>query len=246
MRIAIISDIHANFVALETVLVDIERAHVDQIVCLGDVTAGGPQPRVVIQRVRDLGCPVVCGNTDEWFLVPQTYDPNSEKERRLMAMLEWAMQQFTPADIDFMRAFQPRVELSLENGKHLLGFHGSPQANTRTIWATTPDDELARMFGDYHATVMAGGHTHVQLLRRFRDMLLINPGSVGLPVEAGATREQNRRVPWSEYAIVESRGDALAVEFRRVPLDVSAVVRAARESGMPNVEEWVGEWSMSQ
>ena len=242
MRIAIISDIHANFVALQTVLADIERAHVDQIVCLGDVTAGGPQPRAVIQRVRDLGCPVVRGNTDEWFLVPQTYDPNSEKERRLMAMLEWAMQRFTPADIDFMRAFQPRVELSLENGKNMLGFHGSPQANTHAIWATTPDDELARLLGDYRATVMAGGHTHAQLLRRFQGVLFVNPGSVGLPVEVGATREKNRRVPWSEYAIVESRDGRLAIEFRRVPLDVGAVVRAARESGMPNGEEWVAEW----
>ncbi len=242
MRIAIISDLHANFVALETVLADIERARVDQIICLGDVTAGGPQPRETIQRVRDLGCPVVRGNTDEWFLVPQTYDPNSEKERRLMALLEWAMQQFAPADIEFMRAFPLRVELSLENGKTLLGFHGSPQAHTHVIWATTPDDELARMFGNYRATVMAGGHTHAQMLRRFGDTLLVNPGSVGLPVKVGATPEMNRRVPWSEYAIVASRGDDLAVEFRRVPLDVSAVVRAARESGMPNAEEWAGEW----
>ena len=236
MRIAIISDIHANFVALQTVLADIEKQHVDQIVCLGDVMAGGPQPREVIQRVRDLGCLIVRGNTDEWFLVPQTYDPNSEKERRLMAMLEWAMRQFAPADIEFIRAFQPRVELSLGNGKHLLGFHGSPQANTHTIWATTPDDELAHVLGDYRATVMAGGHTHAQMLRRFRDVLLVNPGSIGLPVEVGATREKNRRVPWSEYAIVE---------FRRVPLDVSAVVHAARESGMPNVKEWVEEWLVS-
>ena len=244
MRIAIISDIHANFVALQTVLGDIELARVDQIICLGDVTAGGPQPREVIQRVRDLGFPVVRGNTDEWFLVPQTYDPNSEKERRLMAMLEWAMRQFTPADLDFMRAFQPRVEIPLEGGSILLCFHGSPQANTHPIWATTPDDELARRLGDYRATVMAGGHTHAQLLRRFRDVLLINPGSVGLPVEVGATREKNRRVPWSEYAIVESRDENLAVEFRRVPLDVNAVVRAARESGMPYVDTWAEEWSV--
>jgi len=242
MRIAIISDIHANLVALETVLADIERARGDQIICLGDVAAGGPQPRAVIQCVRDLGCPVVRGNTDEWFLVPQTYDPNSEKERRLMAMLEWAMQQFTPADIDLMRTFQPRVELPLGAGARLLGFHGSPQANTHAIWATTPEDDLARMLGDYRATVMAGGHTHVQLLRWFRDVLFVNPGSVGLPVRVGATPEMNRRVPWSEYAIVDSHGASLAIEFRRVPLDVGAVVRAARESGMPNADVWAQEW----
>ncbi len=81
MRIALISDIHGNFVALQTVLADIEHEHIDQIVCLGDVTADGPQPVETIRRIQDLGCPVVRGNTDEWFFVPQTYDPNSEKER---------------------------------------------------------------------------------------------------------------------------------------------------------------------
>lgn len=242
MRIAIISDIHGNFVALETVLIDVEREHVDQIVCLGDVTADGPQPVETLRRIKDLGCPVVRGNTDEWFLVPQTYDPNSEKERHLMALLDWAMKQFSPDDIAFMQSFQKRVELALDNGNSLLCFHGSPQSNTEIILATTPDGELSQRLGDYRATVMAGGHTHQQMLRRFRDVTIINPGSVGMPVVRGATSAQDRRPPWSEYAIVDSQGENLAIEFRRVPLDVPAVVRAARESGMPQVESWVAGW----
>jgi putative phosphoesterase len=242
MRIALISDIHGNLIALQTVLTDIEKEHVDQIVCLGDVTANGPQPREVIQRIRDLQCPVVCGNTDEWFFVPQTYDPNSERERQLMAMLEWAIQKFSPDEIAFMRNFQPRDEIPLENDATLLCFHGSPQSNTQVVQATTTDDELTRMLSGYRATVMAGGHTHTQMLRRFKDMCIINPGSIGMPIERGATREQDRRVPWSEYAIVDSHDKKLAVEFRRVPLDVSAVMCAARESGMPNIELWAGVW----
>ncbi|MBI5303671.1 MAG: metallophosphoesterase family protein [Chloroflexi bacterium] len=241
MRIALISDIHANFIALQTVLAHIERDHVNQIVCLGDVAANGPQPVPVIRRVRELGCPVVCGNTDEWFLVPQTYDPNSEKERRLMAMLEWEMQQFSSADLEFMRAFQPRVNIQLEGNQTLLCFHGSPQSNTDLILATTPENELQSRLGDYRATVLAGGHTHQQMLRRFRDALVINPGSVGMPMERDALG-QLRRPPWSEYAILDSRDQNIAIEFHRVPLDVNAVVRAARESGMPHGELWAGEW----
>lgn len=241
MRIAIISDIHANFVALETVLADIEREHVDQIVCLGDVTAGGPQPRETLRRIKELDGPVVRGNTDEWFLVPQTHDPNSEQERRLMEMLWWAEKQFSPADIEFMRAFQPRVEIQLEGGNTLLCFHASPQSNTELILATTTDDELAQRFGDYRATVMAGGHTHQQMLRRFQNAFVINPGSVGMPITRDASN-QVRRPPWSEYAILDSRGANTAIEFRRAPLDVTAVVRAARASGMPQIEWWAGEW----
>ncbi len=82
----------------------------------------------------------------------------------------------------------------------------------------------------------------MQMLRRFRDMCIVNPGSVGMPMERGTTREQARRVPWSEYAIIDSHGENLSIEFRRVSLDVKAVVQAAHANGMPNVELWAGEW----
>lgn len=88
---------------------------------------------------------------------------------------------------------------------------------------------------------MAGGHTHQQMLRRFCDALIINPGSVGMPIARDASN-QVRRPPWSEYVIVDSRSANNAIEFRRVPLDVNAVVRAARASGMPQIEWWAGEW----
>jgi predicted phosphodiesterase len=65
-RVAFISDIHGNAVALEAVLADIARRRVDEIVCLGDVAAGGPQPGEALERLRTLGCAVVRGNADEW------------------------------------------------------------------------------------------------------------------------------------------------------------------------------------
>ncbi len=243
MRIALISDIHGNLVALQTVLADIKTARVDQIVCLGDVAANGSQPREVIEHIRDLGCPIVRGNTDDWFLVPQTFDPNSERERRLMTMLNWAMEKFSPADFDFMRTFQPTIQTPLDNGATLLCYHGSPQANADVILSTTPDDELARMIGDRRATVLAGGHTHQQMLRRYLDAFVVTVGSIGMPFARGSISQQDRHPPWSEYAIVDARGRNLAVELRRVPLDVNAVARAARASGMPDAERWVSEWS---
>ena len=236
MRIAILSDIHGNLVALDAVLADARRELADQFVCLGDVAGNGPQPRQVIQRVHELGCPVVRGNTDEWFLVPQTFDPNSEKERRVMDMLHWGIEQFSPADVEFIQTFQPHAEIALENNATLLCFHGSPQSNTDALLAATPDDDLARMLGAYHATVMAGGHTHTQMLRRYKDMMIINPGSIGLPLVRNA---------WGEYALIEIREGRLAVEFRRVPFDLSALLQSARESGMPQFEWWAGDWANS-
>src|SRR5438093_1000775 len=76
MRVALISDIHANEVALQAVMADIKRVGVEQIICLGDVATLGPCPGVVIQTLRDLRCPCILGNHEAFLLDPdliQTY-----------------------------------------------------------------------------------------------------------------------------------------------------------------------------
>jgi hypothetical protein len=72
--------------------------------------------------------------------------------------------------------------------------------------------------------VLAGGHTHLQLLRRHGGRLLVNPGSVGLPL--GALTDA--QLPgWAEYALLEARGGTFELAFRRVPVDVAALAAAA-------------------
>ena len=64
MRIALLSDIHGNLIALESVLAELAKESPNQIVCLGDIVEGGPQPHAVLERLQRLGCPIVMGNTD--------------------------------------------------------------------------------------------------------------------------------------------------------------------------------------
>jgi predicted phosphodiesterase len=66
--LALISDIHGNAVALDAVLADLTRRGADEVICLGDVAAGGPQPREVIARLRELDCQAIRGNADGWLL----------------------------------------------------------------------------------------------------------------------------------------------------------------------------------
>jgi len=242
LRIAIIADIHANLVALETVLVDLDRTDPDQIICLGDVAVTGPQPREALTRLRHLGCPVVMGNGDDWLLDPRPYPEDEENSRRFSEMDLWCAGQLAPDDLDYVRTFLPTIELPLGAGASLLCFHGSPKSNTDIITATTPDDDLGLLLGGFRATVLAGGHTHAQLLRRYRDMVLVNPGSVGLPYEHDAVTNEDRNPPWAEYGLINWSEQGFSVELRRVPLDAGAVVRAALESGMPHAEWWAASW----
>lgn len=242
MRIALIADIHGNLVALNAVLDDIFHERVDRIICLGDVSAFGPQPGEVLARLRAIGCPIVMGDTDATLLTPE---PPSEHEllRRLQEIDAWAATRLTAADRAYIGTFQPTLSVTLDDTISLLCYHGSPLSFKDRINATTSDDDLARLFDGFSAHLYAGGHTHIQLLRRYQEALLLNPGSVGLAYDrTPSPGVAVRNPPWGEYAILTATGGSLSVDLRRVPFDVAAMKRAAHENGMPYAEWWCAEW----
>ncbi|MBI1742591.1 metallophosphoesterase family protein [Candidatus Acetothermia bacterium] len=243
MRIAIISDIHGNLVSFETVLKEINREKLDQIVCLGDVAAFGPQPREAIARLKSLNCPVVMGNADVELLSSPSVEITDEHARRIAKMATWGATQLSQSDLDFIRTFQPTVEVPLDGEKNLLCFHGSPRSNTEIIRATTPDEELGSILSGFYASIMVGGHTHTQMIRRFGETIVMNPGSIGLPYEfSWAKKEEVRNPPWAEYALISYEKEKLGIELRRVPVDIQAIRQAALQSTMPDAAEWAAGW----
>jgi putative phosphoesterase len=219
MKIAIFSDIHGNFVAFEAVLAVIEREKPDQIVCLGDVFVSGPQPRETLTRMQALNCPVVMGNTDDWGLSPTPFTIRDDDDQKLYEVELWAAEQLTDTDKAFIRTFQPTFNVELENGRSLLCCHGSPRSYNEGIFADTSTEKLADYLAGVAVTAVFSGHTHVPLLRRYENTLLVNPGSVGMPyLKIG---EKIINPPWAEYAIVTSQGDQLDIVFKRVPVDAA-------------------------
>lgn len=242
MRVALISDIEGNLVALEAVLADIERVGVDRIVCLGDVAEAGPQPAECVRRIAELGCPVVMGNIDEWLRnPPDPAEATDEETRARFILVRWGAAQLSPSERAALDRYQPTVRIALGDGGALLCFHGSPRSFDDIILPTTPDEELGRYFDGVDETVMAGGHTHVSMIRPLGNRLLVNPGSVGMTYFR-ATGSITPRPPWAEYGIVSWDGGLAGVELRRVRLDGEALLQAARESGMPSRDEWIAAW----
>src|SRR5919201_542513 len=243
--VALISDIHGNGVALDAILADARRSGVDGVICLGDIAAGGPQPREVTRRLRELGCRAVRGNGESWLLdglPPGT----SDETRRLGEIARWAREQLAAEDLDYLAALPATLTASV-GGVTLLCFHGSPRSDVEALLATTGDDALEEAFaGMPAAQVLAGGHTHQQLLRGFGDHVLVNPGSVGLPL--GSLLEGERPLPaWAEYALIAADAGSVELAFRRVSVDASAV--AAATAAMPgwswaaNLERRIRRWN---
>jgi predicted phosphodiesterase len=236
LRLAILSDVHGNAVALDAVLADMERLGVTQSVCLGDAVQGGPQPSEVVARLRSLGCPVVMGNADAWLLsgVETGSEKLSEAQREIRA---WSLAQLSPADREFVAAFAPVQRVPLMGGGQLLAFHGSPASSDDFIFPHTPQEDVGRMLLAHEADVYAGGHTHVQQARHLGQRMFINPGSVGLAYRHDQPEEGFRADPWAEYAVISVGGGAWSVDFRRIVFDVEALLRACRDSGRPHYEQ---------
>jgi predicted phosphodiesterase len=245
MRLAIISDIHGNCVALEAVLADLKHEPVDRFVCLGDAIQGGPQPAGVVARLRELAWPVVMGNADDWLLTGN--DSGAEqisdaRRKQMNAVRAWQLSQLTPQDLAFIGAFQPTIRLPLDDQRWLLCFHGSPRSFDEIILPQTPDEEVARYLNPKPHTVYTGGHTHVQFIRHFGQTFHFNPGSVGFAYRHDQPEGGFRADPWAEYALCSSNGGRLSLEFRRVSYDLMPLIEAYHASGRPHADSGVAQY----
>lgn len=243
MRIALISDIHANMVALEAALADINRRGVDRIVCLGDTITHGPQPRQVLTRLEALDCDCVLGNHDHDVLNPDLAHEDGTISSWEAELLEWCAVQLSEADLNYLRSFRSSMEIPFDAQESLLCCHGSPRSHSDFILATTPATELDEMLGDFAATVLAIGHSHVQLLRYHKGKRIVNVGSVGGPLAHMPFKRLPCFLPWAEHAFIEWADGVLGIELRRVPIDFEAVKEAAMRSSMPRAASWVELWA---
>jgi len=245
MRIAVISDMHGNNLAFETVLTDIKQRGIDQIVCLGDAIQGGPQPAEVVQNLRALNCPVVMGNADAWLLSGEETGDEGIPPERLKKMGEirlWSLSQLSKDDKAFISSFQPTVTIKLDNRLDLLCFHGSPTSFDDIILPDAPEDVFEKYLGAYSNHILTGGHTHAQQVRRNGELFFFNPGSVGFAYSHYQPDGQFYADPWAEYAILTVENGQTSLEFRRIPFDVQELIRIYRDSGRPFVDEAIAQY----
>ena len=209
MQVAVISDIHANTVALNAVLDALPP--VDGIVCAGDVVGYNPWPAACVDTIRERSIPTVMGNHDRAVATGTAFQFNSMAG----AGVEHAREQLADDAVawlaglpDTRTVFGGRVKLA----------HGHPEDPDRY---TDPEEFSAAMLGDEDVLVL--GHTHVQAHGPFEEGIVLNPGSVGQPRDGD---------PRAAYALLDL--DDLAVEERRVEYDIDAVVSAVRDADLPD------------
>lgn len=225
MRTAIVSDIHGNLTALEAVLADLKFASPDQILHGGDLTHGGPRSAEVVDCIRDLGWPGVCGNTDQMLWAPEElhkFATTAPKLEALFAMIK-EMIPATSAQLGRRRIEWLKTLPLLERRGSVALVHASPGDLWRAPLPDASDQELNALFTPLDASVAVYGHIHRPFVRELRTITIANTGSVGLSYD-GDVR--------ASYLIL----DDAKVLIRRVEYDIEREAQALMRSGLPHAD----------
>ena len=184
MKIALISDIHANLPALEAVLAHAESMGVKRYWCLGDYVQFNAFPQEVVRTIRKLKPISIHGNIDSMVMEmkQQLKQTPLEDLPAETAPLGWAYKQLSKRSRKFLKDLPDTVKIKAKGHRFLL-VHGSPAANDDPIYIDSPDDRLEELARMTKADFILFGHTHKPFIREALGVQFINPGSVGRPID---------------------------------------------------------------
>ena len=233
-KIAVLSDIHGNFAALEGVIADLQTRQVDCVFNLGDHVSGPLWPKETIQTLMKQDWVQIRGNHDRQ-LVSQDPGEHGLSDR-------YAFERLSGAELDWLRALPARVQVHNE----FLVFHGTPTNDLVYLMETvehgrlrlsTPD-EIRERLGQTRPGVLLCGHSHTpRVVDLTEDILLVNPGSVGLPAYEADFPEVHIMESGSHharYALMEYRAGRWRIETIAVPYDYQRAAEQAIKNDRPD------------
>ncbi len=236
MRLALISDIHANLPALEAVLADVVRQRVDATYHLGDLVGYAPWPNEVVALLDENRISGVAGNYDSTVATDYAHcgckyeDPQQEALSHVS--YEWTRQHVTVETKRRLGELPFRLDVRSHGGHSggptLALVHGTPTLNT-VYWTEDRSDDfclkMAGIAGLRAGDLIAFGHTHNPWHREVGGIHFINTGSVGRPKDGD----------WrAGYVLVDVDAGPPRIDFVRIEYEVDRAARAIRQSELPD------------
>lgn len=199
MKLGVISDIHGNHLALQAVLNSAKSKGVEKILVAGDLIGYYFWAKEVLNLLKDWDCLIVKGNHEE-MLEKAIHNPEYllEVDKKYGKGIRYAIETLTETEIDFLISLPHPLEVSFDHLSILL-CHGSPWDLEKYIY---PDFDLA-IFDQFDLNkfnIVIVGHTHYPMLKKIKNSILLNPGSVG---------QSRNRIPGAHWAILETKNSAI-------------------------------------
>ena len=229
-RIAVLSDVHGNLLALEAVRAALKKERPDGVMICGDLVLNGPDPVGVVDAIRELeseGALVVAGNTDIAVAdfdyaaaFPSLMDGIPESIR---SAAEWAHDELGQERIDWLRRLPSERRLRVGE-MLLLATHASPGSQTEGFDGALDPNVTIERAARTDARVICCGHTHLPEVRDLGWKLIVNAGSAGYVFDGE---------PTASWALVDVDDAQVGGEIRRAEFDALAVSNALSVRGLP-------------
>ncbi len=196
MKIAFLSDIHANFPALWSALEDARRRGARSAIVAGDIVGGGPHPAEVVRLLMKKKTAAIRGNVDR-RTISRLEKPKKRgkkaKEGTLGALASWAALQLGEKEREWLAGLPSELRLAF-GGMDVLIVHGSPLGDEDYIYPSITGRALATKLKEGKPGLLVCGHSHVPFVRKVAGTWIANCGSVGKPVDGD---------PRGSYALVD-------------------------------------------
>ncbi len=226
MRIAVLSDIHANRAALEAVLEHSALARPDWYIFLGDYVTDCPYPHKTVQLLREFAkshrCVFIRGNRED-YLLKNREEPQGWTYGSKTGALKYTFENLTDEDLDWFASMPIFMRAELPGCEPFVICHGSPERSNYLFHADTPEaEQMISRLDEFGSRLMLCGHSHIPFVFRRGDRLLVNPGALGMPVN-----HQNK----AQYALLQYNGDWYA-EILSVEYDIEKTAAEFAGSGL--------------
>ncbi|MCY6484215.1 metallophosphoesterase family protein [Clostridium aestuarii] len=220
MKIAVISDIHGNIFALEEVLKDINKRHINTIVCLGDLVGYGPFPNEVIDLIKKENILLIIGNYDS-AVVSGDIKYVRDNELNKNFVLPWSCSEVSDKNKKFLKRLPQDITI-VDKGKIIKFVHGSTRAVNEYLMENST--EAKEVIDEFTGDVLVCAHTHLPYSKKYDNKLLVNDGSVGKPKIGN---------PNATYCILKVEEEGIDVELIEIPYDYEKLAVAMEERDFP-------------
>lgn len=225
MKLAVFSDIHSNFAALEACLADKRIQAADGFIFLGDYVTDCPYPQrttAIIRRLaKEVPCFLLRGNREDYLLDYEQSGAQDWSYGSNRGSLLYTYENLTKDDLRFYRQLPTHAVLFFHGAPPLTIVHGSAAA-TRELLLPGRENSRAALCECATAFLLCG-HSHKQFIFRHNGKQLINPGSVGLPIS---------ETPGARFAILKLQDGIWQPELYCLPYDQTPLLTVFAESGL--------------
>lgn len=241
MRLAIISDIHGNIWALKAVLEDAKRRSIENFINLGDILYSPLKPRETFDLLQTIKVVTIQGNQD------RSIYQATESQISDNSTLAYIVDELGSEPIEWLASL-PKTQVVAEE---IFLCHGTPRSDliylledvTKGFPVVRTEEAILEELGGINFPIILCGHTHLpRVVRLSSGVIIINPGSVGVPAyddDVPIYHTMQNYSPFASYAIIEKRGNVWHTELLKIPYEYWLAAEQAHHQGRSDWAKWI-------